>query len=111
MELVVDVLILGAALASCYLSKKNKLVAVAQNAIAYAEEKYNDATQAGGKKFECAIDFVYKTIPEPIRFIFPREMIAEIVQNTFDRIEEYALLQLKKADKKINNMIEEKFEI
>lgn len=110
MELFADILFLSVALISYYFARKNSLIAVAQNAIAYAEEKYADATNAGGKKFECAIDFIYKTIPEPIRFIFPREMIAEIVQNTFDRIEEYALLQLKKADQKIDNIIEEKVE-
>ena len=109
LKIAYDVFILGSALLFYYGSKKNSLVEIAENAINYAEEQYKDATNAGGKKFECAIDFLYKCLPAPLAFIFPRSMVASIVQSTFDRIEEYAKMQLDKASDKFDEKIEDRF--
>lgn len=63
-----------------------------------AEEKYKDTTNMGGTKFNEVVDRLYDLTPTPLQMIITREMIAEIVQSTFDQIEEYVKLQL---DKKI----------
>lgn len=109
-EITYDLLVLGAAALFYYSSKKKELVVAAENAIAQAENAYKDATNAGGRKFEYAVDLIYTSIPSPIRFLFPREMIANIVQTTFDRIEEYARIQVKKVSEKFDNFLEEKLE-
>lgn len=109
LKIVYDLLVFGSAVLFYYASKKNELVVAAENAIARAEEEYKDATNAGGQKFEFAVDLIYTALPSPIRVMFPREMIANIVQATFDRIEEYAKLQIKKASDKIDEAIDEKF--
>lgn len=107
-EIAYDVLILLVAIFFYYGSKKNSLIASAENAIARAEEVYSDATNAGGEKFEYAVDLIYTALPASLRLLFPRDTIANIVQSTFDRIEEYAVLQLNRFNKKLDNVIEEK---
>ena len=107
-EIIYDLLILGFAFFSYYMSKRNDLIQVAENAILLAEEKYKDATNSGGEKFEYAVTLIYSAIPASIKFLFPRETVAKMLQTTFDRIEEYALMQLNKASDKVNDFIEEK---
>lgn len=62
-----------------------------------AEEKYQDTTNAGGTKFEEVVSKLYDLVPDGLKFIITREMIADIVQSTFDQIEEYVRLQLDGA--------------
>lgn len=107
-EIVYDLLIFGGAVVFYYLSKKNELVVAAENAIARAEKEYKDATNAGGKKFEYAVNLIYTALPAQFRMFFTRELIADVVQTTFNRIEEYAKLQLKETVENIDNAIEEK---
>lgn len=107
-EIIYDIAILGFAFFSYYLSKRSDLVQVAENAIISAEDAYKDATEAGGQKFEFAVDIVYSAIPASMRILFPRETVAKIIQTTFDRIEEYATLQLNKVSEKVDDFIEEK---
>lgn len=62
-----------------------------------AEEKYYDATNMGGTKFNEVVDRLFALVPQQLQMIITREMIAEIVQSTFDEIEEYMRLQLDNA--------------
>ena len=62
-----------------------------------AEEKYHDTTNMGGVKFEEVVDRLYDLVPDGLKFMITREMIADMVQSTFDQIEEYVRLQLDGA--------------
>lgn len=82
----------------CYYFKtKQGLAQLAESAINKAEELYKDVTKAGGQKFQYAVDMVYDHIPVQIRWMISKDMIAEIIQNVFDRMEAYAKMQLDKA--------------
>lgn len=64
--------------------------------IAEAEKDYKDTTQSGGKKFEQVVSKLYDLVPDALHGIITRAMIAEIVQSTFDEIQEYVRTQLDK---------------
>lgn len=64
--------------------------------IAEAEKDYKDTTRAGGKKFEQVVNKLYDLVPDALHGIITKEMIAEIVQSTFDEIQEYVRTQLDK---------------
>lgn len=66
-----------------------------------AEENYKDATNAGGKKFEEVVTKLYDLIPDGLDKIITREMIEEIVQSTFDEIEEYVATKLDEGIDKL----------
>lgn len=62
-----------------------------------AEEEYKDISKAGGRKFNDVVERLYGLVPEGLHMIITKEMIADIVQSTFDQIEEYVKLQLDNA--------------
>lgn len=62
-----------------------------------AEEEYKDISKAGGVKFEQVVNRLYSLVPDTLKMIITRDMISEIVQSTFDQIEEYVKLQLDNA--------------
>ena len=64
--------------------------------IAEAERDYKDTTQSGGKKFEQVVNKLYDLVPDALHGIITKEMISEIVQSTFDEIQEYVRIQLDK---------------
>ena len=66
-----------------------------------AEENFSDTTNAGGKKFGQVVTKLYDLVPEGLNKIITKEMIEEIVQSTFNEIEEYAKLQFDEAIDKI----------
>lgn len=69
--------------------------------IAEAEKDYKDTTQSGGKKFEQVVNKLYDLVPDALHGIITKEMISEIVQSTFDEIQEYVRLQLDNSIDKI----------
>lgn len=69
--------------------------------IAEAEKDYKDTTQSGGKKFEQVVSKLYDIVPDALHGIITKEMISEIVQSTFDEIQEYVRLQLDNSIDKI----------
>ena len=69
--------------------------------IAEAERDYKDTTQSGGKKFEQVVSKLYDLVPDALHGIVTKEMISEIVQSTFDEIQEYVRLQLDNTIDKI----------
>lgn len=70
--------------------------------IAEAEKDYKDTTQSGGKKFEQVVRKLYDLVPDALHGIVTKEMISEIVQSTFDEIQEYVRLQLDNSIDKID---------
>ena len=66
-----------------------------------AEEQYKDTTNAGGEKFEQVVNKLHALIPVGLHGIITKDMIGEIVQSTFDEIEEYVKIQLDKVAEKI----------
>lgn len=96
--------------ASYFFTKRGKLYEYAERAISMAENTYKDATKAGGKKFEYAVDLVYTQIPPALRVFFTRDMIAEIIQSVFDRMEDYAKMQIDKIATNVENEIKERFD-
>ena len=69
--------------------------------IAEAEKDYKDTTQSGGKKFEQVVSKLYDLVPNALHGIITKEIISEIVQSTFDEIQEYVRLQLDNSIDKI----------
>lgn len=69
--------------------------------IAEAEKDYKDTTQSGGKKFEQVVSKLYDLVPDALHGIITKEMISEIVQSTFDEIQEYVRIQLDNSIDKI----------
>ena len=74
-----------------------ELAANAVILIRQAEEDYIDATNAGGKKFGQVVEQLYSLVPEGLNKIITKSMIEDIVQSTFDEIENYVALQLDKT--------------
>ena len=79
-----------------------KITAKAVVYIKEAEDNYKDTTNAGGKKFEEVVSKLYDLVPDALHGIITKEMISEIVQSTFDEIEEYVKIQLDNGIDKIN---------
>ena len=99
------------ALISVYvLNHKGNLYEYAERAIAMAEDAYKDITKSGGKKFEYAVDLVYTQIPIPLRVFFTRDVLANIIQSVFDRMEDYAKTQLNKIIIDVENEIKERID-
>lgn len=78
-----------------------ELAANAVILIKQAEEDYKDLSNSGGEKFNQVVEQLYSLVPNGLNKIIDREMIEDIVQSTFDEIEEYVKLQLDKATEKI----------
>lgn len=71
-----------------------KITAQAVVFIKEAEEDYKDTTNTGGYKFNQVVTKLHSLVPSQLQGIITQEMIAEIVQRTFDEIEGYVKLQL-----------------
>jgi len=88
----------------CYYIRLNtNLKTAAEKAIVAAENAYIDATKAGGQKFQYAVNLVYDSLPKSLQLIITKDLIATIIQSTFNHMEEYAKTQLDKlVDKTLN---------
>ena len=75
----------------------SKVTADAVIFIKEAEEQYKDTTKAGGEKFKEVVNRLYGVVPQPLQGIITKKMVEEIVQSTFNEIEQYVQLQLDKA--------------
>lgn len=60
-------------------------------------EKEFKGVQKGGERFEWAVGYLYDLLPAPARMFISRDFIANIVQQTFDCMTEFAKAQLDKA--------------
>ena len=78
---------------SYYLSVKKMIESSVVDAINMAEEL--DAM--GAEKMAAAVETIYELVPVIVKPFISRQMIEVIVQTSFDKIEEYALKQIKKG--------------
>lgn len=90
-----------------YFKTNTKLKSFANNYIAEAEKVYKDVTKAGGTKMNYVIDKLYELVPTYMKPFFPRELVHAIVQNAFDKIEDYTKLSLDRATDYIVDKIED----
>mgnify|MGYP004515522787 CR=1 FL=1 len=67
-----------------------------------AEEDYKDSTKKGGEKFEEVVDKLYSLVPDALKPIITEDRIKDIVQSTFDEVENYVKLQLDDAVDKVD---------
>lgn len=77
---------------SYYFYIKRKIEAEVPGAINGAE----DTGMSGAEKFEEAVDTIYALIPIPVRPFITRGLVETLVQEVFDKMEEYARKQLDK---------------
>lgn len=90
-----------------YFKTNTKLKSFANNYIAEAEKVYKDATKAGGTKMNYVIDKLYELVPTYMKPFFPRELVQAIVQNAFDKIEDYTKQALDKAAEFVVNKVDD----
>ena len=67
-----------------------------------AEEEYRDTAEMGGEKFALVVARLHALVPVQLQGIITEKMIGDIVQSTFDEIEEYVRLQLDKTFEQID---------
>lgn len=77
---------------SYYLHIKRKIEAEVPGAINGAE----DTGMSGAEKFEEAVSTIYALIPIAVRPFITRSLVETLVQEVFDKMEEYARKQLDK---------------
>lgn len=85
---------------SLYLKTRKDLIDDAKDKIIDAELKYKDTVCAGGEKFNWVVDTLHSYVPTPLKLIFTKELIATIVQRTFNTMEDYAKTQVEKVIEK-----------
>lgn len=107
MQILMPILTILFGALSAYLRANERLRNSSIKYITEAEEMYKDVSKAGGQKFEWVVDTLYNLVPRPLRILVTRKCIENIVQSTFDGIEEYAKTQLDKA---IDNYVLNKLE-
>ena len=79
---------------SYYFSVRAKIQEAAETAIVDAEEL--DAI--GQEKMAVAVEQVYSLVPIGLKPFFTRATIEQIIQYTFDRIEDYVFVQNEKKN-------------
>lgn len=67
-----------------------------------AEEDYKDTTKKGGEKFNEVVDKLYSLVPDALKPIITEDRIKDIVQSTFDEVENYVKLQLDNTIDKVD---------
>lgn len=95
---------------SAYFQTKSKLKDKVNEGIVNAENEYISTTKAGGEKFEYVVNFLYNYIPTPLKPVFPKSIISQIIQSAFDQIQRYAVQQLDKCVDKITGEESDKIE-
>ena len=77
---------------SYYLIIKRKIEAEIPGAINNAE----DTLMAGAEKLKVAVDTLYSLIPTVVKPFITRDIIEALVQEVFDKMEDFARKQLEK---------------
>lgn len=83
-----------------YMKTRKDITGAVAGKIEEAEKLYADYTKAGGQKFEWVVDTLYNLVPVWLRPILSRDVISQLVQTTFDTIQNYAYRQADKWLKK-----------
>ena len=86
---------LGAA--SIYYQTNTKISCYVAKLIDEAENVYKDASQAGGEKFEWVTTALYGMVPALLKPFITRQVLENLVQSTFDAMQQYAATQIGKV--------------
>ena len=81
----------GAVCLGYYIDIKKKLETGAVDAINKAEQ----TDYHGAEKMQYAVDIVYNIVPKVLKPLFSKTIIEVIIQGVFDKMEEYAIQQVK----------------
>ena len=84
-----------------YIRTKAALITKAEEFINVAEDNYKSATTAGAQKFSFVVDTLYNYCPAPLRIFITKQMLSDLTQKVFDKMQEYANKQLDKVVDKI----------
>ncbi len=84
-----------------YIRTKSKLIQKAGDLINTAEENYKSVTHSGEEKFNAVVTWLYDMTPAPLKIFITKQIISEIVQKAFDKMQEFANKQLDKVVDKI----------
>lgn len=68
--------------------------------IAQAEQEFV-GTKRGGEKFIWVVNALHNLLPDALRPFISKDLIADIVQSTFDLVEGYAKVQLDRVVDKV----------
>ncbi len=83
---------LGAA--SIYYQTNTKISYYVAKLIDEAEHVYKDAAKAGGEKFEWVVTALYGMVPAMLKPFITRQVLENLVQSTFDAMQQYATTQV-----------------
>lgn len=81
-----------------YVKQKQKLIETAQSAINTAEEHFTEA-KSGALKHSWVVEQLFNITPGPMKLLFTKEVIGDLVQKVFDLMADYATQQLDKIVK------------
>lgn len=105
---VTDVLQYGAyalwlvfAFVAKYYNSNSKLKSLVAQYINVAEDSFSGASEKGKQKFEYALTMIYSKVPVYLKPFITQKMIADMLQRTFDGMQEYATKQLDKVVKEM----------
>lgn len=103
---VVAMFLLGGLALYVQYNKKvqEKIAEITAKAVALikeAEEIYKDTSKSGGAKKAWVVEQLYRLVPKPLNMIITKDMIDQMVESTFQEIENYAKQQLDKYVDKI----------
>lgn len=102
-SIVVTVLFVVLGYITSYIRTKSQLIQKTEELINTAEENYKSATQAGQEKFNAVVTWLYDMTPAPLKIFITKQMISQIVQTAFDKMQDFANKQLDKVVDKIVN--------
>jgi len=94
-NLILGILAIVASFVGWYFYVKGKAYKAAEGAVDDAEQD----GKTGAEKLEIATDQVYAIIPVVLKPFITKDIVRDIVQAAFDKIEAYAEKQVKKKKK------------
>ncbi|WMJ85027.1 hypothetical protein ACS3UN_04150 [Oscillospiraceae bacterium LTW-04] len=83
---------LGAA--SIYYQTNTKISCYIARLIDEAEHVYKGVSKSGGEKFEWVVTTLYSMVPALLKPFITREVLEDLVQSTFDAMQQYAMIQI-----------------
>lgn len=92
LSIIMTILTILSSILGHYFTIKDKLQSAINGKIDEAEFNLSD----GKEKMEYVVSELYKLVPLPYKKIFNRNFIEKLVQEAFDKIEDYAKKQINK---------------
>lgn len=104
-NVIITVLLVVLGFLSTYLKTRDNLKKQTGDLINTAESMYNSGD--GDMKFTFVVETLYSFVPSPLNLILNKHIIEELVQTTFDEMQNFAIKQLDKVTDKVADKIEE----